>query len=319
MTEPRQNLIVGFTTLGALIGLAVLLLLFGYVPQMLKSGYYVTLELPDASSLNPGSRVELAGIDIGEVESIQFQQPATRGVAVLMRIRDEVEIPQSATPQVDKPLLGGSPTIKFNIKIDGQPVDHLPKDDSAVVSGKLGALAGAFGELERVTESFENLSTQWQAVGQKLDTMLEPRDLAAVEAGDQPGNLTTVVARFDRRLTEFREVLAGIDGVVNDPQLRKDLAATTANAARATGELSQTMATLEQKYAGLADEVAQAIGQMNKLFESAGDERGTVGKLLADPSLYNGLEDATRRIGAAADELQLLIQKWKDEGVPVKL
>ncbi|MEM7626261.1 MAG: MlaD family protein [Planctomycetota bacterium] len=321
MTERNRNIVVGFVTLAGLVGLAFLLLLFGYVPRFVQSGYFVTIELPDASSLNNGSRVELTGIDIGKVENIDFKQPFGSGVTVRVRIREGVQVPTEAEPQVEKPLLGGSPTIKFAVKdlSNGPPKSFLTTDGSAVVQGRLSPLAGVFGQIERMSNSFDALSTEWQGVGQKVNAMLETQDLAAVEAGEVSGNLTTAVARVDLRLIEFKEILAGVDAFVNDETLRKDVTATASNARKASENLAETMGALESRYVALADDVSLVVEQMNKLLVDARKPRGTVGKLVDDPALYDNLDDAAKRIGQAADELKLLLEKWKAEGVPVKL
>lgn len=322
MNERNRNITVGLTTLLAVVGLAFLLLLFGYVPALLQQeGYFVTIELDDASSLNKGSRVELSGIDIGKVESIAFKQPFGSGVSVEVRILDkDVKIPISAMAQIDKPLLGGSPTIRFvTRKANGPAKEFLATDGSAVVPGTLGALAGVFGELERVADSFDALSTQWQGVGEKVNGLLTPQDLAAVDAGEEPGNLTTVVGRIDRRLFEFREVLGGLDTLINDPQLHDDVKTSATNVRVASERIASTMAGLETRYVALADDVSGVVMQMNKMLEEANRADGSLGKVLHDPALYNNLDDAAQRIGAAADELKLLIEKWKAEGVPVKL
>lgn len=320
MTERSRNVVVGFVTLSGIVGLMFLLLVFGYVPRLLQSGYFITIEFPDASSLNVGSRVELAGIDIGQVETIDFKQPFGSGVTVDVRVRDGVKIPTKAEPQVEKPLLGGSPTIKFVVKdLNGPPDAFLSIEGDAVVQGKLGALAGIFGQLERVADSFDELSAQWQGVGRKVNSLLETQDLAAVESGEVVGNLTTVFARVDRRLTEVKTVLAGFDELVNDPQLREDVSATASNARKASEDLKTALGSIEERYVALAGDVSLVINQMNTLLENANKPDGTLGKLVEDPALYNNLDDAAQRIGAAADELKLLIEKWKAEGVPVKL
>ncbi len=325
--ERRRNLIVGATTLAAVLGLVFLLLVFGYVPRLLQSGYAVTLELPEAASLNPGSRVELVGIDIGKVEHIKFRQPLGRGVVIELQIRDGVQIPVDAKPKVDIPLLGGSPTIKFNVSdLDTPPESYLSTDGNAVVRGDPKAANGAFGELSQMAANFETLGAEWEAVGARLNEMLQPQDLAAVEAGEVPGNVTTTIVRMDKRLTELRELLATAGTFINDPQLRDDVTATAANARAATAhakDVSATLATsmgnLETRYVRLADEVAVVVGEMNTLLRTAQRGDGTFGKVLNDPALYDNFDDAAQRIGAAADELQLLIEKWKAEGVPVKL
>jgi len=171
--------------------------------------------------------------------------------------------------------------------------------------------------MERVAQSIDTLSAEWRAVGQKINSMLEAQDLEAVEAGQVPGNLTTVVARMDRRLAELKQVLAGVESLANDPQLREDILQTAGNARVVSEELSVSLATIKTRYVGLADELAQAVMQANTLLENANKPGGTVGKLVNDPALYNDLDDAAQRIGQVADELKLLIQKWKAEGVPV--
>ncbi len=320
MNERSRNFIVGLTTLSGVLGLMALLLLFGYVPRFMQSGYFITVEYSDAAGLNPGSRVALSGIDIGSVESVSFKQPAGSGVSVRARIREGVRIPLDSSAVVEKPLLGGSPTIRF---IDDNPhlspAGFLKTDGSSVVRGSQGALAGAFGELARLTNSFDALSSEWQGVGRKVNAMLAAQDLHAVERGEVAGNLTTVVARIDRRLAEFKEVLAGVDSLINDPVLREDVAATTANLRKASGEVSGTMKSLQTRYVALADDVAGTLAQMQAMLKAANEGQGTVGKLVTDPALYNSLEDAAQRIGSAADELKLLIEKWKAEGVPVSM
>lgn len=321
MTERSRNIVVGAVTLTGLVGLGFILFLFGYVPRLLETGYFVTLELTDAASLNVGSRVELAGIDIGQVETIDFKQPLGTGVTVALRLREEVMVPTNTVVQVDKPIIGGSPTIRFVIDADtvGPPADFLATDGSAVVTGSPGALATIFEQVDRLADSVDALSAEWQAVGQKVNGLLEAQDLEAVEAGEVPGNLTTAVARIDRRLAEFRAVVAGADALVNDPKLREDLAATAANARQTTADVGRSLERLEKRYVALADEVAVAVGQVNVLMKSANAAEGTVGKLVNDPALYDNLNDTAERLGTVVDELRLLLEKWKAEGVPISL
>ncbi|MEM8738773.1 MAG: MlaD family protein [Planctomycetota bacterium] len=321
MNDRLRNTVVGFTTLLGLVALVGLLLAFGYVPRMLQGGYYVTLNLPDASSLNQGSRVQLSGIDIGEVDRIEFSQPLGTGVTVKLRIREEVKIPVSTVVRVDKPLIGGSPTIRFVVdNPEGLPPSaFLATDNNAVVTGSPGVLANIFDQVDRLANSFDALSGEWQAVGQKVNGLLEPQDLEAVEDGQVPGNLTTAVARIDRRIAEFKAVLEGVDSFVNNPQLREDLTTTAANVRQTSETLGTSLGNLETRYVTLADEVAAAVGQMNTLLAAANDPEGTVGKLIQDPSLFQNLDDTAQRIGQVADELKLLIEKWKAEGVPVNL
>ena len=47
MSERMQNILVGFTAMLAMAGLAMLLMLFGYMPRMLEEGYRVKVDMSD--------------------------------------------------------------------------------------------------------------------------------------------------------------------------------------------------------------------------------------------------------------------------------
>ena len=59
------------------------------------------------------------------------------------------------------------------------------------------------------------------------------------------------------------------------------------------------------------------LRSLQSVAEKADRGDGSIGKVLNDPALYNNLNDALERMKQALKELQLLIQKWKKEGVPV--
>jgi phospholipid/cholesterol/gamma-HCH transport system substrate-binding protein len=321
MKETSRNLTVGLTTLLGVVGLMILLLLFGYVPAFLQEGYTITVEFDDAAGLNPGSRVELAGIDIGSVESVMFKQPYGSGVESKLRIRDEIQIPANARAVIKAPLLGGSPKVKFSVDRINPDAEmaFLSQDGTEVVKGSAGDLSGAFSELEKLTQQLSQLSTDWRAVARNIVDLTEPRDLEKVEAGEIKGNLSTLLSRLDLRVEEFRGVLHGADQLINDPTMREDLRQTAANARQASGDVADTVTTLKTRYVAVADDLSKAVIQLNTLLEKGGGNEGTLGKLLNDPALYDNLDGTATRIGQAIDELRLLLQKWKAEGVPINL
>jgi len=57
---------------------------------------------------------------------------------------------------------------------------------------------------------------------------------------------------------------------------------------------------------------------MNTLLVDAREGKGTVGRLMQDPQMYNSLTDAANRLAAALKEAKLLLEKWKNEGLDVK-
>jgi len=347
MTERSRNIAVGLTAIVALCGLAVIVVLFGYVPDLLERGYVVTVQMKDASGLTEGSRVRLSGIDIGRVTRVALRPLPEPGVRAMLMIREDVRIPAAAAVAIDAPMLGGSPSISFDVSSvpPQRMADLLPTDGSAMVQAQASSLAGEFASeiqkaisgpanrFDKLAEQLEVLSKEWVAVARNINKMVEERDLAAVDAGQATANVTTVLVRADQRLREMQATVDGLNKLINDPQLHADIKATAASAAKATekidaavGQVQQVVTdagrnvdTLTKRYVAVGDDLSAAIGSLRQTIDAARTGDGTVARLLNDPSLYNNLNDAAQRLGPMIDELRLLLEKWKKEGMKVNL
>jgi phospholipid/cholesterol/gamma-HCH transport system substrate-binding protein len=343
MEEYKRNVAVGITTLAGLGGLLILMLMFGRVPLpgTSQSGYRIKVAMPSAGGLHPESRVNLAGIGVGQVETIQFRDGAQHGVLITARIRQNVDIPQAVTAQAYNKPLGGSPSLELNVPSEASAKPYLSKSEPQVIQGSVGgmaqqigqelksALAGPKSRFNQVASSIEKLADQWTEVGQNVGTLVEPRQADNVDADSAQPNLATIVQRTDRRMRELGRTLESIEKIVSDKKLIRDLRQTIANARDASRKLSTRVDevstsindnanALTKRYVALADDLSGAVVSMEKLANQARAGEGTVGKLVNDPTLYQNMNDAVQRVNQAVDEMKLLLQKWKKEGVPVQ-
>lgn len=353
MRESTRNFVVGLTALGGCIGLALLLTLFGAVPKFFEDNYRIRVVMPNAAGVNSSSRVRLNGIDIGRVEAVRLKPRPQDGVVFDLTIQEDIRIPENAQVSVHSPLLGGSPSLSFwtpQERADG----FLPTDGSAVVEGQPApSLANAAADIknvlresvdkfredirravdrfEAVSRDFHALSQEWTRVGQNVNDLIERRPPEKIESGEAAANLSTVILRADQRLTELQDTLKAFNDLVGDPKLREDLHATLANARDASRNIRDVSADARQVVANtdkridelsrrliaVADDMSGTIKTLQDAVKKASEGQGTAAKLLNDPSVYNNLDDTIQRIGLAVDDLRLLIQKWKAEGVQV--
>jgi phospholipid/cholesterol/gamma-HCH transport system substrate-binding protein len=344
MTDSTRNFTVGVTTLAGVVGLGVLLFLFGYIPAFLRSGYPVTIDMADAVTLGEGSPVQLYGIRVGEVRAIQFKDPPGAGVLVTANITRDVRIPMPLHAEVDTDLLGGTATVQL-VPDNGPTADYseyLATDGSAVIEGRLGSLAGAFAQLNRLTTSFEDFSEEWNRVGRNVNALLGDAERGLeVELGGE--GFGKILKGFEDRLDQMQVILADVRGYTGDEQISRDLRTTIANA-RKTSEQADALMTETRKAvadtrtelsdaAGSAEEQLDAVAnrvlavaedttatlkQMQSILKVAMEGDGTAGRILNDPALFENFADAALRIGAMADEAKLLVEKWKAEGLPVQ-
>lgn len=340
MSERVRDILVGLTMIVGAIGLVVILTLFGYVPRWLQDGYVLAVSLNHAAGLSEGSRVHLSGIDIGAVREVRLAPAPAKGVLVSLFLEADARVPQAAEVGVEAPIIGGSPTLTFDVEHLEPPqlLQHVATDGTGRVAGRVPSLASRFAEelrasLQGPMDRFNDLSAQWTEVARNLNALIEPRTLAQVDAGQEMGNLTTVLTRADARMAELKTTIEGLNRWAGDEQLQADVHTTISGAAAAVDsfkagaerwgqlgdEVSAQLARLTGRYAAVADDLSGAIGSVREAVEKASHGEGAVGRLLADPALYENLNDAAQRLDAALKELQLLIQKWAAEGVPVRL
>jgi phospholipid/cholesterol/gamma-HCH transport system substrate-binding protein len=330
MKENTVNLIVGATTISGLLGLAWLMTEIGGLAESLEGGYSVTITTPDASGLHKDSRVTYSGIDIGRIESVDFQErPMTGVIAIALITTDDLELPDDVSVVIQNPLLGGSATAAL-IRGPGPVSGYLPIDGSAAITGEpavdfskvaeelRNALGGPMEEFKKISDNFDELSHEWTLVGENINQLVELRSTDVVDGGEETGNLATVLARADQRLAELEAAIDGVNLYVNDEELRSDVRAAAANSRELTQRFNDSMDTLRTRYVAVADDISSAIESIQKLSNKTLEGGGTFGKMVSDPALYENLNDASERLKAAIDDVRLLVEKWKAEGVPVQ-
>jgi phospholipid/cholesterol/gamma-HCH transport system substrate-binding protein len=96
--------VTGFLLVGALSQLYLFTQL-GELDLRRASGYTVSADFTNASGLEPGSVVELAGVQVGQITAIHLIGMRAQ---VMLRLRDDIHIQDDAIASIQtKGLLGG--------------------------------------------------------------------------------------------------------------------------------------------------------------------------------------------------------------------
>jgi hypothetical protein len=69
----------------------------------------------------------------------------------------------------------------------------------------------------------------------------------------------------------------------------------------------------------MLDRASVALEELNRVLVAARTGDGTIGRLMKDPSLSEGLTDAANRLNEALAKINLLVEKIRAEGVDVEL
>ena len=111
MDRTRVNIAVGVFLILGLFALGYLSVKLGKVSLFGSGGYAVTVEFPSVGGLRTGSSVEIAGVEIGRVESIGLSDYQAR---VVLRVRDEVKLQEDAIASIKTKGLIGEKYIRIS-------------------------------------------------------------------------------------------------------------------------------------------------------------------------------------------------------------
>jgi phospholipid/cholesterol/gamma-HCH transport system substrate-binding protein len=104
MERTRINIVVGLFMVLGIVALGYLSIQLGRVSFLGGRGYSVTVDFPSVGGLKSGSTVEIAGVEIGRVESIGLDNYQAR---VKLRLQSGVKLQEDSIASIKtKGLIG---------------------------------------------------------------------------------------------------------------------------------------------------------------------------------------------------------------------
>lgn len=339
----KRDVLVGLTAILGLGGFAVLLLAFGEFADLRTERYDVTFVMPDAQGLSPGAPVLFNGIRVGRVGATMPADDPREGVSVTLRIDEGVRLPRESVVSVRQDFIGD---VSLAIRLTDDPpatLTYLEAGDSLAVDpqGLFDSIAGRLVDeldarlmpFEAAASSFTELSETYTALGRSLGGLVEPASTDEVDAGTARVSIPSLIERVDQAasavvaLTDDEGLPAEASATLEEvrtlaAELRHRSAALQANADTITAEVELTAESARGAIARVTaalDSIALAADDVRVITARINAGEGTVGQLTTNPQLYRSLDEAARELRVTLLEAQLLIQKWKAEGLPIQL
>ena len=105
MDDSKREFQTGLMVITALTAIVVMVFRFGEIGQTLKPGSVIEVVMPSAGGVIPQTPVQLRGITVGRVQSIELLASG-KGVRVATRIDPGYSFPKDSTATVSRSLLG---------------------------------------------------------------------------------------------------------------------------------------------------------------------------------------------------------------------
>ncbi|MCD4823297.1 MAG: MlaD family protein [Phycisphaerae bacterium] len=308
MTENKRNIAIGLTVIVGLAMLAGLIVAFAGLPQMFQTGYEIRIYFAQTHDIDPGDPVYLCGKRVGMVTDVGFTAGDPRkGITIAAKVDSDIPLPGNIQAKVSSRGLAGKGCLALvpdgaprKDPKTGKPIEFYSTDEIIHLQGQQDE-GGMFPK--ELTDSF----VKFGKLADNLNKMIAPEP-APGKPGDLPAGLAGTIKRMNRTLDALYAMTGDEKNQANFKTTLKNFAST-----------SQQADQLMRKLITDAENIDKLLASIQKQVDKINEGKGTAGKLLNDPQLYNNLLSVTEQMEGLIKDFRRLSRKWEKKGVGIKL
>ena len=229
--------------------------------------YYITFK--DISGLSSSSPIFANGYRVGVVKDVSFDYENNGDVVVEFMVDDDLKIPRGSTAEIVSDLMGN---VKMNLLLADNPRDFVAKGDTimgVINSGMLGKAKDMIPVIEKMLPKLDSILAN---INMLLSDPNIGRTLGNVQKTTE--NLTVTTQQLNALMANVNKDVPGLMGKASG--LLDNANNLTANLAAV--DVASTVAKVDQTLAN----VQQLTSKLN-------NNKGTLGLLMNDETLYNNL------------------------------
>ena len=241
--------------------------------------YYISFS--NTKGLTKSSAVYADGYKVGIVSDIHYDFHHPGKVVVKISTDKGLRIPKGSSAQLDEAVLGGctlNMLLATNLTEAYHPGDTIMGSD---VSGLMAKVGGMVPQLEQVVAKVDTLVAT-------LNTLLSNPNLPLIIQ-----NAELITENLNKSTEQLNTLLRG-----DIPQMTGTFTKAGENVATLTDKMNQLdlQATLEN--------VNQTISSVHSMMEQMQSPKGTLGKLMNDPSVYDNLNRTVQSADSLVTDLK---------------
>ena len=307
-----------FVTVAA-VSLGGVILFFGEIPVLKKDRTEYYAYFKNVGGLSKGSDVRVAGVKVGKVEKITFENGK---VKVVLEVKKGVPIYRDAVAKIESLGLLGDKYVEID---PGHPYSGLLKPHSVIAKTETPADVSKLVEkMGEATESINKLAKSVYLVLEEnrrqltelianLNQLAQTLELTLKENREQLrdtlANLRIITQQLKETLptlTKNYNLLAkNLNHLLKENQ--KELKLALANIASLTSTLNKELPPLieslqqaSETFAENRQEVRKTLKNLAEITERIKKGKGTLGKLINDKTLYTELKKSVKTLGKAS-------------------
>jgi phospholipid/cholesterol/gamma-HCH transport system substrate-binding protein len=341
MNRQGMQFAIGMVALLGLLALATMVIWFGELQSVFRMHRTYYIAFSHAMGAEPKAPVRRAGMRIGEVERVDYDEKHSVVVATI-RLEGDNLLRDGDEPRIKTgSLLTGDVYIDIETRPDmrGRP-DRRPIPPGSTVEGRppmdmgttMESATNLVPSANRTLDELTLASRQWAGVGERAARIMDAneREFNALiqQSRESVERLNTTLQAFndtlDKKTQEnVRVTMQNLRETSQDLRpLVESSRQTIDQIGRTTQRLDEVAVNLQTATKPLAERadsttrnldvttrnLAQFTDDLNvmiKRYESSG---GTLKRLMEDPKLYQNLDDSAVRLNRSLYEFELILK-----------
>ncbi len=320
-----------FVSLSA-VALAGTILFFGEIPFFKgeKETYYVYFK--NVAGLSKGSDVRVAGVKVGKVEDILFEDGK---VKVVLRLERDVPIFRDAVAKIESLGLLGDKYVEID---PGRP------ESGKLPPGSVIAKTQTPTDISKMVETFQKTGENLNRLVTQITLLVESNRRDIERLIDNLNRLSVSLTKLiEENKENFRETLQNVSKITEElkksvprlvrsyemltrslntlvketsPEIRETLQNVKEISATLREDLPKLVKNLEEITSAVAEnrqKIETTIENLAYITENIRKGKGTLGKLINDPQLYKELKRSAKTLGDAAGvvaKTSLHVEAW---------
>lgn len=229
--------------------------------------YYITFK--DISGLSSSSPIFANGYRVGVVKDVSFDYENNGDVVVEFMVDDDLQIPRGSTAEIVSDLMGN---VKMNLLLADNPRDFVAKGDT--IMGVINA--GMLGKAKDMIPVIEKMLPKLDSILANINMLLSDPNI-----GRTLGNVQKTTENLTVTTQQLNALMANVNKDV--PGLMGKASGLLDNANNLTANLAAV------DVASTVAKVDQTLVNVQQLTSKLNDNKGTLGLLMNDETLYYNL------------------------------
>jgi phospholipid/cholesterol/gamma-HCH transport system substrate-binding protein len=281
-----SELKIGILTVTALALAVFLIFLVGGQGGLFARKYHLKTRFGNAMGLKPGALVRVGGVEVGQIDKMEFVGARIEVTLELRRDMQERVTTNSRAAVGSLSLLGES-VVEINPSATGQPLADWAYIQAGPPPAVLADVTASASEgITELTALLRDVRGGKGTVGKLLTDEAVYRDMSAL------------LAAAERVVANLNQGRGTLGQLLNDPAAYRSLRASLGDLEVMTRRLNAGEGSLGRLLQDdqFARSLSATTGSLEQLTGRLNRGEGTAGKLLNDAALYNRLNALSERI-----------------------